>query len=362
MNAGQIRISVISFTENGCLLGERLRRGLNADGYLTDLYLKSKYQAPTGIRAETLGEETLQTWTGKRFKDSAAIIFIGACGIAVRSIAPFVKSKQTDPAVVVIDETGAFAVSLLSGHLGGANELTEKTAGILGAQAVITTATDRNKIFAVDVFAKKNHCMISDMKLAKEVSAALLFGRAVGFYSDFPCKGNLPKGLTVSDGTKKESLPELGICLSVQKEKQPFAKTLYLIPQILTAGIGCRKGTAAAAVAAAIEGICEQADVFPEAIGQAASIDLKKEEPGLLQFCREQKLAFTVYTAEQLKEVNGNFSGSSFVESITGIDNVCERAAVLGSRTEEAGELLCGKYVKDGVTAALAQKKWSVEF
>lgn len=358
-----MQIAVISFTENGCLLGECLRQGLNSYDCRVNLYLKSKYQVPAGAQAEPLDKETLQTWTEKRFEDSEAIVFIGACGIAVRSIAPFVKSKQTDPAVVVIDETGMFAVSLLSGHLGGANELTERAAGILGAQAVITTATDRNKIFAVDVFAKQNHCVISDMKLAKEVSAALLSGTSVGFYSDFPCNGNLPEGLTVFDGTKKKDIPELGICISVQKEKQPFAKTLYLIPRILTVGIGCRKGIAAAAIATAVKDIGEQAGIFPEAIGQAASIDLKKEESGLLQFCKAQKLAFVVYSAEQLKQANGNFSGSSFVENITGVDNVCERAAILGSRTVGAGgRLLCGKYAKDGVTAALAQKKWSVKF
>ena len=127
------------------------------------------------------------------FEDCDAIVFIGACGIAVRSIAPFVKSKKIDPAVVVVDEQGQFAISLLSGHIGGANELTEEIAEILRAQSVITTATDLNDKFAVDVFAKKNGCFISDMELAKEISAALLAGKEVGFASDFPWIGEIAR-------------------------------------------------------------------------------------------------------------------------------------------------------------------------
>lgn len=359
MNADVTQVSVISFTENGCRLGERLQKGLEAYGYPVRLYLKSKYGVPQGVQAEPLTEESLSDWTGKRFVDSAALIFIGACGIAVRSIAPYVKSKQTDPAVLVIDETGKFAISLLSGHLGGANELTGQAAEIIGSQAVITTATDRNHRFAVDVFARQNGCVISDMRLAKEVSAALLFGEPVGFYSDFPYDGELPEGLTVGD---KEKRPELGICITVRSDRRPFLKTLYLIPKVLTAGIGCRKGTEAAAIRETAEEACRQTGVFAEAIGQVASIDLKKEEPGLLEYCREQGVPFIVYSAEELKRADGVFSESAFVQKITGVENVCERSAVLGSRTEDEGKLLCHKHIGAGVTAALAQKKWSVKF
>lgn len=113
------------------------------------------------------------------------MIFIGACGIAVRSIAPFVASKKTDPAVLVVDECSRFVISLLSGHLGGANELAGTAAKILDAMPVVTTATDLHQCFAVDVFAKKNDCGILNMKGAKEVSAALLAGEKAGFFSDF---------------------------------------------------------------------------------------------------------------------------------------------------------------------------------
>lgn len=351
-----MKIAIISFSQRGCVLGKQLEDGLRMCGHQVRTYLKSKYadEKTEGVRVP-IGE-----WTKERFCDSEAILFIGASGIAVRSIAPFVKSKQTDPAVVVIDETGTFAISLLSGHLGGANELTEQAAEIIGAQAVITTATDRNGKFAVDTFAKKNGCVISDMKLAKEISAALLAGENVGFYSDFPWSGKLPEGIVSCSGA--HPIPKLGIYVTCRTYRQPFAETLYLIPKIVTAGIGCRKGTDVSRIRAVIAGACEQEAVFAEAIEQAASIDLKQKEAGILQYCQESGLPFYTYSAEQLREAEGDFSKSDFVKTITGVENVCERAAVLGSTTDEPGKLLCRKYIGDGATAALAQKKWSVKF
>ena len=121
----------------------------------------------------------------EKIVEYSKLVFICACGIAVRTIAPFVKNKKEDFAVVVCDEDGKFAISLLSGHLGGANELAENVAEILGGQAVITTATDVNGITAIDNYAKENNLEIDSMKMAKEVSAQLLNGEKVAFKSDF---------------------------------------------------------------------------------------------------------------------------------------------------------------------------------
>lgn len=117
-------------------------------GYTAEIYKKSKYLD------DSIAEST-GIWAGRHFETDDAIIFVGACGIAVRSIAPYVASKKSDPAVLVIDECGKFVISLLSGHLGGANELTLEVAELLGAVPVVTTATDLHHRFAVDVFAKR---------------------------------------------------------------------------------------------------------------------------------------------------------------------------------------------------------------
>ncbi len=150
-------------------------------------------------------KESTKEWAGKQFESADGIIFIGATGIAVRSIAPYVASKKTDPAVLVTDECGKFVISLLSGHLGGANELALQAAEALHAVPIVTTATDLEGKFAVDVFAKKNNCHIFRMKEAKEVSAALLAGEKVGFYSEFPWEGELPDGLVNCCGLRDEN-------------------------------------------------------------------------------------------------------------------------------------------------------------
>ena len=155
-----------------------MAEGLRRQGHEVLLAGKSKY-IPDSISISHT------EWTNRQFGQADAIIFVCACGIAVRSIAPFVKSKKTDPAVLVVDECGKYVISLLSGHLGGANELAETVARLLGALPIITTATDLHHQFAVDVFAKKNGCAIASMKAAKEFSAAMLAGESVGFYSEY---------------------------------------------------------------------------------------------------------------------------------------------------------------------------------
>lgn len=138
----------------------------------------------------------------------------------------------------MIDECGKFVISLLSGHLGGANELTLEVAELLGAVPVVTTATDLHHRFAVDVFAKKNCCGIQNMKAAKEVSAALLAGEPVGFYSEFPWTGKLPEGLEESSEDTQDK-PEIGIAVTIHPTCKPFTSTVQIIPRVVTLGMGC---------------------------------------------------------------------------------------------------------------------------
>lgn len=152
-----MRISIICFSLTGYMTAEDLQKDLQGKGYTAEIYKKSKYLD------DSIAEST-GIWAGRHFETDDAIIFVGACGIAVRSIAPYVASKKSDPAVLVIDECGKFVISLLSGHLGGANELTLEVAELLGAVPVVTTATDLHHRFAVDVFAKKNCCGIQNIK------------------------------------------------------------------------------------------------------------------------------------------------------------------------------------------------------
>ena len=374
-----MKISIISFSRSGYRIGEMLSWFLGEGGHEVEAFTKSKYTKKILDESQVEADDkafrnvkefakpidsSLRDWTGRRFAESDAIIFIGACGIAVRSIAPFVSSKKTDPAVVVIDEQGKFAISLLSGHIGGANELTEEISNLLHATPVITTATDINNKFAVDVFAKTNGCYISDMTMAKEISAALVNGNSVGFASDFPWVGEIPKELQLldeEDETKEK--PEMGIYVTNSYLKHPFVHTLYLVPKIITLGVGCKKDTPAETVEKVVRKACDELLIPSVSMELVTSIDLKKEAQGILEYCKERNLPFETYSAEQLKEVEGSFAESKFVEETTGVDNVCERSAILGSSKHgEKSNLILRKYAEDGVTAALARRKWSVQF
>lgn len=355
-NKSNMDISIICFSLTGFQTALKLQEGLNAQGYHTELYKKSKY-------LEDSVTESTGNWTAEHFQKDDGMIFVGACGIAVRSIAPQVASKKSDPAVLVVDECGQFVISLLSGHLGGANALTLETAEILEAQPIVTTATDLHKRFAVDVFAKKNGCEIFFMKAAKEVSAALLAGESVGFYSEFPFEGSLPEGLTAcsADGTPFDggTAPEIGFAVTIHPSCLPFASTTQVVPPAVTLGMGCRKNKETEVILREAENCLREADIYRQAVGNLASISLKKDEPGLNALAEEWKIPFITYTEEELKEVEGEFTPSAFVRTITGVENVCERSAVLASGN---GSLIRKKTGREGVTTALGLRKWEVHF
>ena len=286
---------------------------------------------------------------GAEFSRCGALIFIGACGIAVREIAPFVRSKKTDPAVLVIDDQARFVIPILSGHIGGANELARALAAALPAAAVITTATDGHGKFSVDAWAARTGCAISDMALAKAFSAAIL-ERELPLLSAFPIASPLP------GGTFEAAAGELGVYIGCEL-RSPFTKTLRLIPRKLRVGVGCRRGISEAAVVSAIRQVFAEHALDLRAASGIFSIELKKDEPGLLGACRALGLPARFYSAQELSAVPGDFSDSGFVASVTGVGCVCERAAMAGAERLLVPKTICG-----GVTVAVAVEHWEVDF
>lgn len=348
----------IAFSKNGSEICRRIQTFLREKGIETEGSAVARY---AGEEVMPLAEP-LREWTRRQFESAQLLIFVGATGIAVRSIAPFVRDKKTDPAVLVIDEHGKFVISLLSGHIGGANEWTELLAAELRSIPVVTTATDLNEKMAVDVFAVKNNMAIKEMGMAKRIAADFLDGRKVGFWSDFQVTGQVPPELwqccTEHTDFQAEGIED-GICVAIQKNKNPFPHTLHLVPKVVVLGIGCRKQTEKEKIEHAVEESLGLLGIERESIAAVCSIDLKKEEQGLLQFCADWNLPFTVFSREELEQVKGDFSQSEFVKKIAGVSNVCERSAVLGSKN---GTLIQKKRAGDGVTVAAAIKDWSVKF
>ena len=278
-----------------------------------------------------------------------ALIFVGSCGIAVREIAPWVRDKTADPAVLCLDELGRFVIPLLSGHIGGANALARQLAAALGATPVITTATDIHGRFSVDAWAARQGYVLLGREEAKAVSAAIL-------EADVPLKSDFPLATALPAGVIPGQTGPVGIYVTYTTDA-PFATTLRLVPKVLTLGIGCRRGTSAGEIAQAVDSVFARHRLEAQAAARVASIDLKAQEPGLLEFCRSRGLEAKFYTAGELNAVAGDFEPSEFVRKTTGTDNVCQRAALAQADTLLVKKTCCG-----AVTVAVAAQHWEVHF
>ncbi len=337
-----MRASLFCFSDSGAELSLRLCASLGLDR--SDVHSVPKFAQKYGFTSH----ESVCADMGELFKRSDALIFVCACGIAVRDIAPHLKNKMTDPAVIVIDDRGRYVIPILSGHVGGANDLAARIADLIGAIPVITTATDGAHRFSCDSWATTHSCAISSMRLAKKVSAAILV-------NDVPVSSEyeLPE---LPDGLVRGNSGELGIYIGID-DREPYDETLRLIPRILTVGIGCRRGTQAEVISAAVENTLKRSGLDLHAIAEVASIDVKKDEEGLNEAAKRLGVSPVFYTAEELNAVPGEFTESEFVRMTVGTGNVCERAAALSG-----GELIVRKTAENGVTVAVAKKKWGITF
>lgn len=343
-----MKIAIVSFTKAGSSLNHTIEKSLK-DLHECNGYYKGRCEEQVHLTEITNG---IQEWCGSIFDKVDGLIFIGACGIAVRAIAPYIKDKTKDPLVLVIDERATFVISLLSGHIGGGNELALQLSEQLQATPVITTATDINEHFAVDVFAKKEELFILDMKLAKEVSALILEGKKIAITSQIEIIGNIPSELIQVQ--EAEESGGVGICISENEEEKPFLQTLNLIPRSIVLGLGCKKNTKVEQFEAFILETLKENRISIHAVKAMVSIDLKKEEPCMKHFTKKYEIPFVTYSAEELSRVEGVFEESDFVKQITGVGNVCERSAMKGCSNPV---LLKGKKALNGMTIALATEK-----
>lgn len=353
-------IIVFSFTRTGTGLNRRLcrmmrQRGTRCKGYAPEKFAENGIEPVPGELSKIIGG----SWGQSTF------LFIGAAGIAVRYIAPFVKDKFTDSPVLVMDEKGKHIIPILSGHVGGAVQRADEIAEMTGAEAVHTTATDVQKKFAVDVFAEKNGLCITERKLAKEISAAVLEGERIALCLEVPdCRieGRIPEELELFDDLGDAFAYRYGILVadrydgrekSDERNCDKGGGILLLKPRNVIAGIGCRKGIRTELLRRGFESVLRENGLGMEQVERIASIDLKKEERAICDLAGELGIPFEVYSPEALKEVPCVTSSSAFVEKTTGVDNVCERAALAYC---PEGKLIQGKCIRDSMTAALVRR------
>ena len=363
---------------------------------------------------------SLAEWVRDAFDSADALIYVGAVGICVRTIAPYIKSKTRDPAVVVIDETGRYVIPVLSGHLGGANDLARRIARLTGAEPVITTATDLAHAFSVDAWARIQGCVVVNPGRIKYVSSKILAGDDIVIASEYPISGEVPEHVIVREcrdaesrntcirgrnccpgmhcgiderdertvcekedsdatfGKADDSVVHGGIdehderlvceaedadaALTICRRDTENVQVLRLVPRIVCAGVGCRRGIPARNIENAIRTAFEESCISENALCGVFSIDIKANEEGLREFCESRRLSLVTFSAEDLMSVTGTFTQSAFVKEITGVDNVCERSAVLGAGSDCEDSLIFRKHVYDGVTVALAVRTFAPDF
>lgn len=431
-----MKVSIISFTIKGIELSLKIKKAFSgeteeelclytkcshAEKSLTERKLTEKDLVESGL---SYVEQPLTEWTGEQMKKRRSLLFIGACGIAVRAIAPFLTDKLNDVPVLVMDEQGCFVIPVLAGHVGGANELAVSLAERMGSTPVITTATDLNHCFAVDLFARRNALHIVNKDGIAKVSSRILAGEEVtmaveeGYLREeaqtlrgrrVSRKTNIPDGIrlvscipefhtdipivmteVIEDipaasteltmnvpAVSAESTTDAPVAFSESSAGIPGVtespvdilvapasygqgRLLTLRPKEYVIGIGCKRGKAAEQIDHFVHRVLKESGISMEQVAAFASIDRKKDEEGILWMSSHYGIPFVTYSAEELQQVEGTFHASEFVKSQVGVDNVCERAALRFSGPD--GILITGKQAEDGITAAIVKRRWSVSF
>ncbi|WP_333652665.1 precorrin-3B C(17)-methyltransferase [Dissulfurispira sp.] len=332
------KTAIFYITENGLKLAERL---------------KSLYKDTQILKFKS--EVVPEIWN-----ECKNLIFIMATGIVVRTIAPLIKDKKIDPAVVVLDEKGKYAISLLSGHLGGGNKLAKEIANFLKGEAIITTASDVNNLTAIDIWVSENSLAIEDWEIMPHVATRYLNNGALRVYSEIE--------ISLPDEFLKVSEPRFADAIITNKKdiylKEPQCSSaecstgscrakgqLYLRPKNLIVGIGCNSGTSEEEIEGAVKAVLKNNNLSFLSIHSLATIDIKCKEDGLIKFAQRYGFTITGFKAEELNSVEG-MAKSEAVFKATGANAVSEPAALLASG---ASELLVPKQKIGNVTIAVAE-------
>ncbi|WP_018085875.1 cobalt-precorrin 5A hydrolase [Desulfurispora thermophila] len=285
-----------------------------------------------------------------------ALVLVMSLGIVMRLVAPRLRSKTIDPAVLVVDEAGRFVISAASGHLGGANDLTALLARALGAQPVITTATDGQGLLAPDLLAGRYRMAVHPLTRIKEVNAALLAGQRIVYYSDWPLPEPGIDQRPLLQYLAGEREGDWQIVVSDAAGVPEPARGLLLIPRRLVLGVGCRRGVAGEAVCRAVQQALAGAGRRMEAVKALATVDLRSGEPALEQTAAWLGVPLLAYDRRQIGEIMrarpGEFSFSPYVEQKIGVGGVCEPVSLLAC---QQGRLLLAKQKMAGVTVAIAE-------
>ncbi|MEE0452311.1 cobalt-precorrin 5A hydrolase [Peptacetobacter sp.] len=351
-----IRIAIIAVTENGKNTAEKIALELEN----VDVFFQKR-----GIKE----------LTGELFNKYECIIFVSACGIAVRCISPFLKSKFEDPAVLVVDDNGNNVISLLSGHIGGANEITLKIADVLNANPVITTSTDTNKKGALDVIVSKIGGYVENLReSAKLVNSYLVDDKRVGIYFDSDYESekdslNLSGFELIDEKTEIDEIAKLDALVSVtdklrcwvdeiiyniKKDNEEKEDLIYikLVPRRIALGMGCRKNTETEKMIEEFSIFSALNNIHPAAIVNTGSLIIKKDEKCMIDLSKAICAEFNLFDVDEICTCDYMFDKSEFVKKNTGVYSVAQPSAYLLS-----GNVISEKYKNNGTTFAFGRMK-----
>ena len=335
-----MKTAVYCVSKNALKLAEKIKADKR---YNTDLYISKRISEYAENLDCTVMQGTLKETVNETFNVYDLHVFITAAGIAVRVIDGLPDSKDKDPAVVVADEQGNFVISLLSGHLGGANEECRYLAGILGSIPVITTASDAGGKIAVDTLSQKLDAGLVDLEGAKKVTALIVNGEKV--------KLILPENITQKDENVS------GAIVISNRKNIEISK---IIPKNIILGIGCKKDTEKAEILHAVNDALEKYNLEPGSVKKGASAWLKKDEKGLLEAFSELGKELVFFSKEEILELEGKIhKESEFVKAQTGVSAVSEPCAYLASGKN--GKFIAEKLIYKGITISIYEEAYGAE-
>lgn len=349
--------AIITLTKNGAELGERLLRALEN----SHLFVPSRYGREIPA-AHTFGDGVAAV-VERAFKDYDRLVLVFSVGIAVRLIARSVESKRTDPAVVVMDEKGQFAISLLSGHLGGANALARHIARLIGAVPVITTASDIAGTLSVDLLGEELGWTIEDWTNVTRTSAAVVNGEVVGVFQDageawWPEDRPLPSNIRVFHQIADLQASDVDAALIITDRllgsdlDAILSKSVVYRPKSLAVGLGCNRGTTCEEIESAVRATLLQHGLSFASIRSVATIDVKRSEVGLMKYANRFGIRIGFFSSDELDNAKGVVNPSETVRRAVGCRSVCEAAALLSAGAEE---LLVPKTKVGNVAIAIAR-------
>lgn len=376
-----LQSAVIVLTDQGLATGQRIIHGflqespenvkrfgslgqtLSSRTEVPELWVHKKCQTAlteTGEgyhRFERLTEILPDLW-----RKTSLLIFVMATGIVIRQIASLLQSKDRDPAILVLDEKGQFVISLLSGHLGGANAWTYELAQRLKAQPVITTATDVQGLIAPDEYARRLGWEVAPVHGIKAVNRYLLDKGYLKVWSEVELSPEHPLCLDPHYDfvkTEEKENAQIWITPSPGVDWSRDHARITLTPKILSIGVGSRRGISKERVLEAIHEALLKIGASEQSIFGIFSIDLKREETGIIEAAIELEVPFRTFAAEDIQGVvdQQGLSQSEYVKEKIGVDGVCEAASLLGTRQ---GELILSKQKHQGVTVAISREKSSL--